>query len=234
MNSGLLSQPARLGGFLGIGFLVLFIACIVSQGDSPMSNDSAADIRSFYVDNHDQYLITDFLTGVALVFFFLPFAACLQSIIASAEGEPAICSRLVMAGAIITLAIGGAASIGAGALAMSAGDQTIDDSSIKLMAYAGDYGFSAIGFGFALTVLSASIVMLRTGVIAKWTGYLGFLVAIVNIIGSAWVIDGDPEGALAMFGWLGFITFGVWVLGTCIMLLRQPQTNAATMAAAAA
>jgi hypothetical protein len=234
MSSGLLSQPARLGGILGIGFIVLFIVSILAQGDTPMSNDSAADIRAFYVDNHDQYLIADFVTGLALIFLFLPFAACMQAVLAHAEGEPAICSRLVMAGAIITLAIGGVASLGAGALALSAGDQTIDDSSIKLMAYSGDYGFSAIGLGFALTVLSASIVMLRTSVIAKWTGYFGVVVAVINIVGAAWVVDGDPEGALAALSFIGFAVFGLWVLATCIMLLRQPGAATATVAPAAA
>jgi hypothetical protein len=233
MNSGLLSQPARLGGILGIGFLVIFIACVLTQGDTPMSKDSADEIRSFYVDNQDQYLITDFLTGVALVFFFLPFAACLRSILGSAEGEPGLCSRLFFAGAILTLAIGGAASIGQGALAMGASDQAIDDSSIKVMAYAGDYGFAAIGFGFALSALSASMVMLITGVVGKWVGYLGFIVAVINIIGSAWPIDGDPESVLGAFSIIGFLAFGLWVLGTSIMLLRQPSA-AATMEPAAA
>jgi hypothetical protein len=233
MNSGLLSQPARLGGILGIGFIVIFIACVLTQGDTPMSTDSAADIRSFYVDNHDQYLITDFLTGVALVFFFLPFAACLRSIISSAEGEPGICSRLFFAGAIITLAIGGSASIGSGALAMGASDQAIDDSSLKVMAYASDYGFAAIGFGFALTALTAGMVMVVTGVVGKWVGYLGFVCAILNIIGAAWVIDGDPEGVLGAISLIGFLAFGIWVLATSIMLLRQPQGSVAMEPAAA-
>ena len=233
MNSGLLSQPARLGGFLGIGFIVLFILCIIFQGDTPMSNDTADEIRSFYVDNQEQYLIADFVTGIALVFLFLPFAACLQSVIARAEGEPGICSRLVLAGAIITLAIGGSASIGQGALAMGATDEAIDDSGLKLLAYGADYGFAAIGFGFALTAISASIVMAGTGVVAKWVGYLGFVAAVLNIIGPAWVIDGDPESALGAIGIIGFLAFGIWVLCTSIMLLRQPQANAVAMEPAA-
>jgi hypothetical protein len=234
MNSGLLSQPARLGGILGIGFLVLFIVCIALQGDAPMANESVDDIRSFYVDNQDQYLITDFVTGIALLFLFLPFAACLQSILARAEGDPGICSRLVLAGAIVTLAVGGAASISAGALAMGASDEALDDSSFKLMAYASDYGFASLGFGFALTALSAGIVMASTGAVAKWAGYLGLLAAVLNVIGPAWVIDGDPEGALGFIAVIGYLVFAIWILATSIMLLRQPQASAVTMEPAAA
>lgn len=233
-NSGLFSQPARLAGILGIGFLVLFIASIIGQGDTPMSNDSADDIRAFFVDNRDQYLITDFLIGIAFVFLFLPFAACLRSVLAQAEGEPGVLTRLFFAGAITTLAIGGAGSIGWGTLAMSAGDEAIDDGSIKLMMYAGDYAFAAIGFGFALTALAASLVMVQTGVVAKWIGYVGLAAVVLNIIGAAWVIDGDPEGAIAIIGWIGMIVFGVWVLSISVMLLRQSSPSAITAEPAAA
>lgn len=233
-NSGLFSQPARLAGFLGIGFLVLFIASIVTQGETPMSSDPADEIRTFFVDNRDQYLISDFLIGIALIFLFLPFAACLRSVLAQAEGEPGILSRLFFTGAIITLAVGAAGGTGWGTLAMAAGDETVDDSSIKLMMYAGDYAFSAIGLGFALTALGASLVMIKTGVVAKWVGYIGLVSVALNVIGSAWIIDGDPEGAIAMFGWIGMLVVAVWILCTSVMLLRQPQANTVTMETAAA
>jgi hypothetical protein len=233
-RTGFLSQPARLGGFLGIGFIVLFVVSILVQGDTPMSNDSADEIRSFFTDNRDQFLIADFVTGIALIFLFLPFAACLRSILADAEGEPGVCSRLFYAGAILTLAIGGSASIGQCALAMGASDPAIDDSGIKLMAYASDYGFAAIGLGFGLTALSAGILMVMTGVVARWVGYLGLVCAAINVIGAAWVIDGDPEGVLSFFSIVGFLVFGLWVLGISVMLLRRPQADAATMQPATA
>jgi hypothetical protein len=234
MNSGLLSQPARLGGFFGIGFIVLFIISIILQGDTPMSNDSADEIRSYFVDNGDKYLALDFMTGIALIFFFLPFAACLRTILAAAEGEPGICSRLSYTGAIIALAIGGAASLGQGAIAMGASDPAVDDSALKLLAYLSDYGFASFGLGFALMTVSASIVMAMTGVVAKWLGYFGLVVAALNVIGGAWVIDGDPDGVLSVIGIFGFLLFGIWVLATSVMLLRQPQATATRMEAATA
>ncbi|MGE0058807.1 MAG: hypothetical protein AB7P33_14230 [Dehalococcoidia bacterium] len=234
MNSGLFSQPARMAGFLGIGFIVLFVASAIGQGETPMSTDSADEIRSFFVDNRDQYLIADFITGIALVFFFLPFAACLRHVLAGAEGEPGVCSRLFFSGAILTLAIGAAGAAGLGTLAMAAGDESINDSSLKLMMYASEYGFSGIGFGFALVAVSASIVMITTGVVAKWVGYVGVATAAINLVGATWIIDGDPEGVLCLISLIGFLAFGIWVLCTSVMLLRQPQTSAATMAPAAA
>jgi hypothetical protein len=233
-NNGLLAQPARLGGILGIGFIVLFVISIIFQGDTPMSNDSADQIRSYFVDHGEKYLALDFITGIALIFFFLPFAACLRSVLAIAEGEPGICSRLFYTGAIISLAIGGSASLGQGAIAMGASDPAIDDSALKLMAYLSDYGFAAFGAGFALTAVSAGIVMARTGVVARWVGYFGLVVAVLNVIGAAWVIDGDPESVLSVIGIVGLLLFGIWVLATSVMLLRQPQATATRMEAATA
>ena len=231
---GLLSQPARLGGMLGIAFIVLFIVGVLIQGSPPVASDPPDEIRAFFIDNRDSYLISDFLLGIAIVCLFLPFAICLHSLLAQADGEPGIMPTLFLAGTILVLSLGFAGSIAWGTLAMAAGDETVDDSFIKAMMYMAQYTENGISAAFALTALAGSIVMLKTAVPARWTGYVGLTAFALNIIGSAWVIDGDDEGVLAILMLLGLLLFAIWILTTSIMLLRltQPESIAAEPAAA--
>jgi hypothetical protein len=233
MNGGLLSQPARLGGMLGIGFLVIFIAAILLQGEGPSTTDSVEEIRAYYTDDGQTYLITDYISGLALVFLFLPFIICLRAVLMRGEPEPRILTTLLFAAGIVTLAVGGAGATSLGTLAMGAQDETLDDSTIKMLMYMSDYGFAGISLGFGLIAVTAGVLMVLTGAVAKWTGYLGMVVAVINVIGAAWVIDGDQEGALAALAVIGLLTFAIWILCVSIMLLRQPQATAAHVEPAA-
>ena len=233
-TSGLLSQPARLGGVLGIAFLVLFIVAIIAQGEAPATSDPAAEIREFFVDNRDTYLISDFLIGVALVFLFLPYGICLYMVLSRAEGGAEILSRLFLAGVILTLAIGAAGGIAWGTLALAAGDETVDDSTIKAMMYMGQYSSTGISFTFALTALAGSLVMLMTSAPARWTGYVGLAAFVLNLIGAAWIIDGDEEGVLSILALIGLLMFAIWTLCNSIAMLRSGQPHAMAVEPAAA
>jgi hypothetical protein len=221
---------------LGIAFLILFIVAILSQGEPPMASDSADDIREFFVDNRDSYLVSDFLIGIALVFLFLPFAICLHSLLIRAEGAPGIISNLFLGGVVLTLAVGFAGSLGWGTLAMGAGDEAMDDSTIKTLMYMEQYGSTGIHFGFAITALAGAIVMLTTSAPARWLGYVGLAAFVLNLIGAAWVIDGDEEGLISLLGLVGLLGFAIWTLCTSIVMLRlrQPDSESTITAPEAA
>jgi hypothetical protein len=231
-SGDLWSQWRRLGGIFGILFLILFFVSILGlQGESPAYDDPIEEIRAYFADDRDIYLTGDFLIGIAFVFLFLPFAACVRPILAEAEGEPGICARLFYTGAVVTVVIGFAASIAWGTLAFAAaGDSEVDDGVIRAFMYMDAHAFSGLGFAFGLTALFGSLAIVRTGVFAKWSGYLGILAAALSVIGAAWIIDGDDEGILALLGLLGNILFTIWILALSIMLLRQAEAPVAATA----
>jgi hypothetical protein len=84
------------------------------------------------------------------------------------------------------------------------------------------FTFSVFILGFGLFVGSAGFVIVRTGVLWRLLGALGLLVAALLIIGAAWPIEGDDEGVLATFGFIGLPLLLLFILISSIgMILRK-------------
>jgi hypothetical protein len=216
------NQWWRLGGFAGIIFVIIFLVGVIGlQGDTPMPDDSPADIRSYFSDHGRRYMVGDFLIGFGFIFFFLPFASVLRSYLGLAEGPLALWSRLVFAGALLFTAVGASSSGIQGALAYSRGTFT-DDNLLKTAIDINYYTFAtAVPFTAALMVLSASIIIWRTGALWRWLGALGFAFTIVAIISSLAVLNRDPMSAFGLLGLIAFISLGVWILAASAGLLAR-------------
>jgi len=221
----LLRQWWRLGGVFGIAFAILFIVGIFVQGDTPMRDDSIQDIRAYFSDDGDLYLVGDYITGIAFVFFFLPYVVTLRWVLGSGEGWPPIWSWLTV--------VGGVSIVALGALAISADNTEIDDSSVRLLTEMNTYFFTLFSVGMALFVGSASLGVLRAGVLWRWLAALGLLAAVLLIIGAAWTIDGDEEGALAILGFIGAPLTLLWILLSSIKMIMMKEEPAPTERATA-
>jgi len=226
-----LDQWWRIGGGCAIGFVVLGIVAFIFQADAPFPNDSASDIRAYFVDDGDRYMVGDVFWGLAMVLGFLPFAAAFTAYLGMAEGQPRPWSRLAFGFAIALIAMTAAMSMVGGGLAYSAAESA-DDSILKTsldMLYYGETlisSFLAIGLA-----LSASLVILKNGVLWRWLGWLGIALALCGFISVFAVFDDDPEGTLGIFGFLVFAVFAVWILAIGIALLRAtapPATSSST------
>ena len=135
-------------------------------------------------------------------------------------------ARLSVVGALVMLAAGLGASLSWGALAI-APVEDLDDSTLLLANRMTAYGFgSGMQFGLGAFIGFSSLVILASGVLWRWLGALGLVLAVLNIVGALWVVDGDQEGLLGVLGIIGFIGFGVWTLATSVGMLRAPRTNA--------
>ena len=225
----------RLGGIFGIGWVLLFfIGGFALQGDSPSRTDSIESIRQYFTDDGDIYLAGDYLLGIAFIFFFLPFVVTLRWVLGSGEGWPPIWSWLSVVGGVIATIWGGIAGVFWGALAVGAAkNPEVEDTSVRTLMELDIYAFSGLGLPVALFIGAASIVILRTGVMWRWLAALGLISAVLMIIGAAWPIDGDEEGAIAIPGFIGFIGAALWILISSINLLMRTQEPAPTERAAA-
>jgi hypothetical protein len=232
-SQALFKQWWRIGGAFGIGFVILFIAGIVAQGDIPMRGDSIEEVRAYFQDDGDMYLVGDYLTGIAIVFLFLPYLVTLRWVLGSGEGWPPIWSWLTVVGGVTMVALGGAGSMTFGTLALSADNPEIDDSSVRLLMEMNSYAFTLFAFGMALFVGSASLVILRTGVIWRWLAGLGLLAALLLVIGAAWPIDGDEEGAIAILGFIGAPATMLFIIISSINMIIRSEEPAPTERASA-
>lgn len=218
--NGIMDQWWKVGGALGIVFIVLFIIGGVIQGDGPMYNDDLDDIRAYWNDSGDDYLLGDYIIGVAVIFFFLPFASALRALLGVAEGGPQLCARLSFAGAVLFLAFAATAGAAWGTLAF-AGENLSDDTVVALM-YLDVYAWSIIPMALALLIGAASIVIFRTGVLWKWLAVVGLIVTIAAVLTPLGVLDDDPEDVFDTIGFVGFIGAAIWVLLISIGMIMKP------------
>jgi hypothetical protein len=201
----------KVGACCGVGFVILFIIGIIIQGDIPLPTDSAADIRDYFSDGN-KYMIGDFFTALAFVFFLLPFASALTAYMREREGQPVIWSPVIFGGALILVAAGGAISGMQGSLAYTDA-KGASDELLKSFVTVSYYTWTiVVAFATSLIVFCASMLMVRKKVFWSWLAPLGFLLVIVALISFFGVLKEDPDGGLAILSWIAFIGFGVWVL----------------------
>jgi len=226
---GLFRQWWRIGGVFGIIFVVLFIiGAIIIPGEPPMRDDSIQEIRQYFQDDGDIYLAGDYMVGIAFVLFFVPYLVTLRWVLGSGEGWPPIWSWVTVAGGLTMLVLGGTGAAAFGTLALSADNPEIDDSSVRLLMEMNSYSFTLFSFGMALFVASASLVILRTGVLWRWLAGLGLLAALLLVVGAAWTIDGDEDGALATLGFIGAPATLLFIILTSINMIMMKEEPAPT------
>jgi hypothetical protein len=229
----------RVGGAAGLIYVLLFIiGGLVLQGDSPDRDDSIQDIRAYFADDGQQYLIGDYLTAIGFLFFFLPFLVTVRTLLGESEPSPPVLSRLGLIAGILATVFGGVAGFFWGGLAIGIADnQEVDDSVIRALMELDVYAFATgLQLSFALFVLAFSLVIWETGALWRWLGALGVLSAVLTVIGAAWPIDGDEEGLIAAIGFFpGNLLAVIWIIAVCINMLRlsAPPTAEASATAAA-
>ena len=187
-SGGFWSQWWRLGGILGIAFIVLFIiGGLVLKFDSPGFDDPIKEARSYFVDDGTKHLVGNYLVGIASVLLFLPFLMTLRSIHGWVEGGPNILSWLAFIGGLSMALLGTATLVSEGALALgAAADAEVADSSVRALMYDHAYRFSGLYLAIALFLFAASAVIFRTGVFWRWLALLGLAAGVLCVIGAAW------------------------------------------------
>jgi len=216
---GFLNNPRRVAGVFGIVFTVLFlIGGPILQRQTPTVNDDVQQIRAYWVDDGDRYLAGDFLFGIAVILFFLPFVVALRSVLEPADRSGGMWARGMLVGALVAALLGGAGAMALGGLALQ-GAGGLDDSTLQFATRVAAYSLTGLGGGFALMLLAAAIVIAQSGVLWRWLAVLAALAAVANIVGGLWVPDGDPEGAFGVLSFIGLIATQIWILVVSIQLL---------------
>ena len=213
----------RVGGILGIVWLVLFIVgAFIIQGESVERSDSIEEIRQYFVDDGDTYLLGDYLIGIAFVFFFLPFLIILRRVLEAGGTWAALLARVALLAGVVALIWGGISGFFWGTLAVgAAGNSEVDDSSVRTLMELDAYAFAGLFLPVGLMLGAAGASIWLSRVLWRWLGIIGIIGFIAALIGAAWPIDGDDEGALAGIGLIGYLAMMIFVLLVSINLLMQ-------------
>ena len=63
----------RLGGLLGIAFIVVWLPAALSMGMTPTVDDPIDEIRAWWQDDGLRYLLAQYVVLLALIVLLLPF-----------------------------------------------------------------------------------------------------------------------------------------------------------------
>lgn len=104
---------------------------------------------------------------------------------------------------------------------MDAGDDTLRAlSGLDTVLF-----FQIMNWPGAIFLVGASVVIIRSGLMPHWLGFLGCAIAAAGVVSGLWIFSGDPGGALG--GGLGTVSFlgtQIWVLVTALLMIRSGRS----------
>lgn len=185
----------RLGGISGILFVVLVIPSFLSPPDSPIATSGTQDVIDYFSDRQDSILTLNGLLLIFAAFFFLWFLSMLHGVLQDAEGEGYGFSSVLLAGGLlfIALVLAGAAVEIVYPATLARFDNFQQDAQLGFLSLALSgwmYRFAFVGM--AALIAATSVVVLKSGVLPRWLGWAGLLVALVALLRflgplSAWL-----------------------------------------------
>ena len=212
------AHPGDRGALLAVAIsgFVYFLLAFAPQVDGPaVETATAGQIRSFLADN-DTALRVYATLGALAIPLVLVFTVSLARLIRGRSPGSSLADLVVGAGVLVALwhwlVVAGTSTTLV--QAVDGTDlATVDDATLR-----GWYGlsnfthfFADLGMPAIATVMAAtSIAVLRTGLFARWLGWLGLVFAIGGVIGTvgltiAW-------GPLSNVWFLGIFGWWLWAL----------------------
>jgi hypothetical protein len=227
-NSSLTADPLptsrdRLPALSGIAFAVLFVVgWLISGSDTPDYTAADQEWASWAENNEFKGRIGAFLILIA-GFMFLHFAGTIRSVLGSAKAS--VRGSVRLAGAAFGGAVTGITGITM-AVVMIAGASAeggdADPVVIKAVASATVGPFLVAAMGFAAMLAAAGLLILRSGVLARWIGIVALLGAVAFLITFCTLIVGPGENSVFGYGFfVGFLALVIWVIATSIEQLQS-------------
>ncbi|MFJ8207713.1 hypothetical protein [Streptomyces sp. NPDC096033] len=212
------------------------MAFLVFLTTSPTGSPGLPDVAdarfapAYFAENLDAIRISTLLTAVGTT-VFLWFLAHLWAVLRAAEPAPAQGSVTVLVGGVA-----GSVLVLAGlALAATSGLSTTTDQALNVSTlYVAAALLTAFGGGvYAVFFLGVAKVIFRTGVMAKWLGWLAVVAALLcacafmtpfftaNVLNAA-------TGVLGRWCWTAAVVVWLFLAGGAMAFGERRQTRAAS------
>jgi hypothetical protein len=231
------AMGAGIGLLAALMFVLAFIVFMTTSptGSPPLpSIENAQNAPAFLAAHLTAVRLVLLFTSLGIV-LFLWFAGSLRAVLRQAEGEPARGSALAMAGATA----GGVLMLAGLVLGFAAGLST---SPLQASAAPALYTASALLFDFgggtlSLFFFAAAQVILRTGALGRWLGWLALIAGLLAVLAfmtpffPAGVLNA-ATGALGRWAWLAGLV--VWLFLASLMLAVEERRLAREAKAATA
>jgi hypothetical protein len=212
----------RAAGAGGILFVVLVLISAFLPGSPPSTSDPAVKIAKYFADHDDAIRQASFLAIIAT----LPivwWAAAIYRMLERATGNARLGVITAVGVAIATVA-GGISAVVYAVVAVAGVGGSGGVSGTKFFYMLGTNMNAMVAIGTALAVGAVSAGILRTGMMAKWIGWLGGLVALLSVVGSLIAVSGNDVVMGVLFA--SFLVFALWLVIVSVVMLRAPQAVA--------
>ena len=172
----------RLMPLSGVVFVVLgLIAVVAVGGDSPDTDDPAAEVAAFYADHTGRQAAAAFLLAIAVPFVIF-FAAGIAARTRDAAGDVPAWRYVLVGGAVLvagTLLITSASVFGAA----DAADNDASAEAIQALHVLGADAWIAFNASFGIMLLGAAGCILRGApVVPRWLGWAALVLGILLFI----------------------------------------------------
>jgi hypothetical protein len=211
----------RYGAAAGLIFVILLLVGGFIAGSPPSYEDSAREIRQYFVDNDTALKVGGYLAGLAIFPFFI-FLGCVWSRVRGAGDEARRLATMLVGGAVVAVTLATVGTVITTATAIRIGE--VNAPLARLLYELAGTATDATAFAVAVFVGATSLAALRARVFPAWVGWFGAVLTVAWLVaGIALSTDSD---ALTAFGVVVLLVWGVWVLTISYFLLRPEQQAA--------
>jgi hypothetical protein len=221
----------RWGAYAGIAAVVVGIVgtVIALSGGAPPGITDTSKFADYEAGHVGRALAFAWMGSVAWV-LLLPFFVSVRQVIRAARGEWEWAAGVAFAAGVSFAVL---VLVHFGLMAAVSIDTTVngDPAALKALFLAGSVIGSTLEFlPAALLMLTVSYVIQRSGVLPRWTAWVGYVAAALNVISSAGVFGGgNNRGFFTATGFAGFLfgilPFVIWVASVSIAMLRAPEAR---------
>ena len=226
----------RLLALSGVAFAVLFLAgFLISGSDAPDYTASDQQWSTWAADSEIRSRVGAFLALLAS-FVFLPFTATVRS--ALERGDTAIrgtvsLARVAFSGGLIGVTgITMGIIIIAGATAQGAHADPVVSKAVASVTVG---PFLVGAMGLAASLAAAGVLILRSGVFARWIAVVALLGGLAFFITFFTLIAGPSKDSIFGYGFFpGFLALTIYSIATSVARYRTVATTAGALVATGA
>ena len=209
----------RLGGIVGIAFVVLGVIAIFLPGTPPKA-DEVSKIAGYFTGQRGSILASNYLTCLAFGLFLL-FVGALRSYFGAADQTGVRPGSTMLGGAVLAVSMifaGTAVLNGAVFQVASAGDANLNHALYDI---ANDL-FLATGFGFAVMFVDAAASIRMTAALPGAMAPTALVVAVLNVISGVGFFATSGFFAIGgAFTFIAPIASLIWILAASIVMIRR-------------
>ena len=216
----------------GIIYVIALVAeSVVALGVGLTQNDSAGKMANALYEHRTRLVV---IAGLSVVYAasFLIYLWSLYNQLRGTPDRPRLLAPLVLAGGVLFVALHAVSDIGitglVGAKLAAYGAQ--HDHGVSYSLYLMTYAFDSVADVFgSLFALATGLIVLKSGVLPRWLGWVSILVGILFFLQAFGL-----GGVIATFGLvldiIGFLLLLIFVLASSVIFLRR-ETAASNTAA---